>query len=203
MPSPRTPSRVTIPCRSSRSSASARRSGWPAKSAPARAQRPCVAVGRWARERAKRRDRRSGPHEIPQRGERDRVLELRVREQVVPETGAVGERSADRVVLGALRSRRGGGLPEHGRVLAEEDGDAVEAGTDPNELAGCAQLVELFRAVAGDAARQHLRLPERDWQGQALQRDERLAQRRAAVDAVPARQEAAERSLLRRLDLAP
>src|SRR5581483_680728 len=65
-----------------------------------------------------------------------------------------------------------------------------------------AELVELLRSIARDAARQHLGLPERDRQRQALQRDQRLAERGAPVDSVPARQEAAERGLLGRLDLA-
>src|SRR5437660_1029092 len=101
MPSPRTPSRVTIPCRSSSSSASVRRSGRPAKSRSVGDHRPCVEV----------------------------MLAARWRE--------------------------------------------------------------------------HRRLPERDRQRQALEGDERFAERRAAIDALPRRQEAAERSLLRRLDLSP
>src|SRR5438067_2282538 len=60
MPSPRTPSRVTIPCRSSSSSASARRSGSPRKSGAASDQRPCVAVTAAARARENRRTRWSG-----------------------------------------------------------------------------------------------------------------------------------------------
>src|SRR5439155_17576033 len=71
-----------------------------------------------------------------------------------------------------------------------------------HELARRTQLVELLLAIAGHAPRQHLRLPERHGQREALQRDQRLAERRAAVDAVPARQELPERSLLCRLDLA-
>ena len=57
--------------------------------------------------------------------------------------------------------------------------------------------------VARDATRQELGLPERHRQRQRLERDERLAQRRAPVDALPAGEEAAERSLLGRLDFAP
>ena len=105
-----------------------------------------------------------------------------------------------RLALGRAARRR---PAEQRRVLAEEDRDAVEPGADPDELAGRAELVELLGPVAGHAARQHLRLPERHRQREPLQRDERLAQRRAPVDAVPARQEAAERRLLDRLDLAP
>ena len=98
----------------------------------------------------------------------------------------------------ALRSLR---LPEHGRVLPEEDGDAVEAGADPDELPGRAELVELRRRIVGNPPRQHLGLPERDRQGQPLKRDERLAQARAPVDSVPAREEAGEGDLLDGLDL--
>src|SRR4030095_9370413 len=58
--SARTPSRVTIPWRSSRSSASARRSLSPAKSRSVSDQRPWVAVIAVARRREKRRGLRSG-----------------------------------------------------------------------------------------------------------------------------------------------
>ena len=51
------PSRVTIPWRSSKSSASERRSGWPAKSRSVSDQRPWVAVISPARRREKRRGR--------------------------------------------------------------------------------------------------------------------------------------------------
>src|SRR5207253_10383577 len=64
------------------------------------------------------------------------------------------------------------------------------------------QLVELLRPVSRDAARQHLRLPQRNGQREPLQRDERLAQRRAPVDSLPVRQEEPECSLLGRLDFA-
>ena len=70
MPSARTPSRVTIPCRSSSSSASARRSAAPAKSRSVRDQRPCVAVAAVARVREKRLGLRSGfgtPYRRPAR----------------------------------------------------------------------------------------------------------------------------------------
>src|SRR5919204_125239 len=59
MPSPRTPSRVTIPCRSRRSSASARRSGRSAKRRSVSDHRPWVAVIAAARVREKRRERRA------------------------------------------------------------------------------------------------------------------------------------------------
>src|SRR5204862_4271113 len=70
-----------------------------------------------------------------------------------------------------------------------------------DRLAAWAELVELRRLLAGHAPRQHLGLPERDRQRERLQRDERLAQRRSAVDSVPTRQETPERRLLRRLAL--
>ena len=58
-----------------------------------------------------------------------------------------------------------------------------------------------MRAVAGRAG-QHLALPQRDRERESLERDKRLAQTRPAADPVPGRQEAAERGLLGRLDLA-
>src|SRR5436305_1972732 len=61
MPSPRTPSRVTMPCRSSRSSARARRSGRPGKSPAESDQRPCVAVTCDIREREERFAQRRAP----------------------------------------------------------------------------------------------------------------------------------------------
>ena len=99
-----------------------------------------------------------------------------------------------------LRRRRGGRSPERGGVVAEEDGDAVEPRADPHDLAGGAQAVELRGLVSGDASRQYLGLPERDRQRHALQRHERLAQRRAPVDPVPRGQEARQCLLLDRLD---
>src|SRR5262249_59289701 len=65
------------------------------------------------------------------------------------------------------------------------------------------QLVELPGSEPRHAAREHLRFPQRHRQRQTLQRDERLAQRCPTVDPVPVWQEAAERGLLRRLDLLP
>ena len=102
-----------------------------------------------------------------------------------------------------LGSSRGGWTAERGRVLAEEDGDPVEPGADPHDFAGCAELVELPRVESGNPAWQYVRLPERDRQRQSLQRHERLTQRGAAIDAMPVRQEAAERRLLCRFDFLP
>ena len=96
------------------------------------------------------------------------------------------------------RSRRR--ATEHACVLAEEERDAIETGTDPDELARRAKLVELQRLVVRHAPRQHLGLPELHRQREPLERDERLAKGRAAVDPVPARQEAPERRLLGGLD---
>src|SRR5205823_4910770 len=70
-------------------------------------------------------------------------------------------------------------------------------------LSGRAEGVELHRLVARDTSRQDVALPERDREGQALERDERLAQGGAPVDPVPVRQEAPVRGLLGRLDLLP
>ena len=94
-------------------------------------QRPWVAVGAWAREREKRRGRRSllrgleaargaqrlpgvvrrlaRPDEIPERGQRQLGVERGGGKQLVPEERAAGERAANllvRFALGALRRGR-------------------------------------------------------------------------------------------------
>src|SRR5204863_8040143 len=90
---------------------------------------------------------------------------------------------------------------EHWGVLAEVDRDPVETGADPDDLAGRAELVELPGVVARHAPRQQLRLPEGAGKRQPLQRHERLTKRRAPVDPLPVREEAAEGGLLGGLDL--
>ena len=98
---------------------------------------------------------------------------------------------------------RRSGRPENRRVIAVVERDAVETGSDPHDLPGGAELVERRRLVPGDAAREDLGLPEGDGEREALQRNQRLTQRRAAVDPVPGGQKAAERGLLCGLHLAP
>ena len=142
------------------------------------------------------------PHEIPERRERVRRVEPGRRHEVEPEERAVRERCAKRDVRLAFGGSLGSRLTEHARVLAEVDGDPVEPGTGPDHLAGGAERVEVGRPVGRDAPRQHLRLPERHGQRQRLEWDERLAQRLPAADPVPRGEEATERSLLGRLDLA-
>src|SRR3954451_17323020 len=80
------------------------------------------------------------PHELPERGKRRLGVELGRSEQVEPELGAPPERFADPVVRLAFRRRRRGGRAECGGVLTEVDGDAVEAGAGPHDLAGSAEL---------------------------------------------------------------
>ena len=70
----------------------------------------------------------------------------------------------------ALRSGRRGRLPEDRRVVAEEDRDAVEPRSDPDELAGRAELVELLGPVIANPSRQHLGLPQRNRESEALER---------------------------------
>ena len=213
-----------MPCRSSRSSASARRSGTPAEEALGRRPAPLrrrdrgaarageatrvalrarrlVATARSQRRPGVVRDL-AGPDELPERGQRRLGLELGLGEQVAPEHRAAPERLADGRGLGGFRRRRARRLPEERRVVAEVDGDAVEPGADPDELAGGAEPVEPCGLVARDASRQHLALPQRHREGETLERDERLAQAGATADPVPGRQEAAEGGLLGRLDLA-
>ena len=101
----------------------------------------------------------------------------------------------------ALGCGRGGRAAEHRGILPEEECDPIEAGADPDDLPGRTELVEQLGPVGGHAAGQDVALPQRDRQGQSLERYERLAQRRPPVDPVPARQEAAEGRLLGGLDL--
>src|SRR5581483_6238555 len=143
------------------------------------------------------------PDEVPERGQGLLVGEAGLLEQVGPEEGAAPERRTEAVVRLALRRRRRRDAAERGRVLAEVERDAVGAGADPDDLAGRAERVELLGPVAGDAPRQHLRLPERRREGERLERDEGLAQARAPADPVPAGEEPRERPLLHRLDLLP
>ena len=77
----------------------------------------------------------AAPDEIPEGRERGLGVEPGGAEEPVPEERAAGERRADRVVRLAFRDRRGCGTSEQRRVVAEEDGDAVEPGSDPHELA--------------------------------------------------------------------
>ena len=62
-------------------------------------------------------------------------------------------------------------LAEHGRVLAEVDGHPVEAGADPDDLAGGAELVELLGPVVRYASREDIRLQKRDRKRESLQRN--------------------------------
>jgi hypothetical protein len=64
-----------------------------------------------------------------------------------------------------------GHLAEHGRVLPEVDGNPVEAGADPDDLARGTELVELLGPVVRYASREDIRLPERDWKRESLQRN--------------------------------
>ena len=173
--------------------------------------------------RAQRRERVVGhlarPHEVPQR-----LLQLlgghagHVDEQVGEEARALLEPRPQRLVgaLGEHLLAVGPGArrrPEHGGVVAEVQRDPAAAAperarADPHDLARRAQLVQPRRRVGARAARQHVALPHLRGQGDALQRDEHLAQpvdarpgRRVAVDALPARREAGERPLVGRLDL--
>src|SRR5438874_3013318 len=108
----------------------------------------------------------AGPDEIPKRGQRLLGLEARLRQQVEPEQGVSVEGLAQAIEELAFGPIGGGHLPQHGCVVAEVDGDAVEAGADPDDLAGRAELVELRRRVAGNAPRQYLRPPKRHRQSE-------------------------------------
>ena len=77
----------------------------------------------------------------------------------MPEERAAAERGAQPLVDLLLRAVGRGRRPERGRVLAEVDRDAVEAGADPDHLARGAERVELLRPVAGHAPRQDVASP--------------------------------------------
>ena len=146
----------------------------------------------------------AGPDEVPERRQGCLPVEAARGEELGPEDRpGRSERGADRDVLLSLGSRLSGRLAELRRVLAEVEGDAVEPGARPDDLARGAEDVEVGRAIALHPPRKHVALPERDRERERLQRDERLAERLPAPDPVPRGQEAAESRLLRRLDLAP
>src|SRR5262245_61934420 len=162
-----------------------------------------------AAEATRRPERRPGivrhlarPDEIPERGQCQGLVETGLGEELVEEERA-GERRPDALVLLTLRARCSRHAAQDGGVLAEVERDAVRAGADPHHLAARRERVQVLGPIARDAPRQDLGLPERDRQRERLERHERLPQRRAAVDAVPAGEEAGERLLLDGLDLLP
>ena len=142
------------------------------------------------------------PDEVPQRGQCGLGLEAVARKQVGPELGATGQCLANAVVRGALSGAGApAGLPSTDASSRKKS--ATRSRPDPTQTTSpvAQSWSSELRPVAGNAPGQHLGLPERDGQRQRLQRHERLAERRAAVDPVPARQEAPECRLLGRLDL--
>ena len=86
-------------------------------------------------------------------------------------------------------------------VVAEVQRNAIEPGTDPDDLTRRAQDVQVARAEAGYTAWKDVALPQSRGQSHPLQRNERLAQALSASDPVPRGKKAAERCLLRGLDL--
>ncbi len=142
------------------------------------------------------------PDELPQGGQRTLRVQARRLQDVLPEFRGAGEGLPQRRRRLAFRKRRPHGRAEHSGILTEEERDPVEAGTDPDDLAGGAEPVEPGRLVAGHAPRQHLGLPQRHRQRERLQGHERLVQGGAPVDSVPHREEAPESGPLGGLDLA-
>ena len=94
-------------------------------------------------------------------------------------------------------------IRDRSRIVTEVQGDAIESGADPDDLARGAEHVEIGRPERRHAAREDVALPECGRERETLQRDERLAQASASPDPVPGRKEAPESRLLGRLDLAP
>src|SRR5918996_1658380 len=102
----------------------------------------------------------AGPDEIPEGGQRGLALEAGCAQEVEPEERAGGEGRPDRVVRLALGRRERARAAQRGCVLAEVERDALEPRPHPDDLAGGGELVESGGLVAGDAARQHVALPE-------------------------------------------
>ena len=157
----------------------------------------------------------AGPDEIPERDEQLGVGGTSGRRpQLAPETGAVRRQMGPhRVVQDALGRvpvlpRRG----EQGQLVGETQphatvASAQTAGADPHQLAGGAQFVEHRAAVTADPRREHIGLDRRGHEGGPGQDPERLDERLHSTtlgrDVVPGGQEAGERPLFDRFDLAP
>ena len=214
----------TIPCRSSSSSASARRSGVAGRRAASRAtsgpacgdRRAALAreAARRARSALRRRVAAPGaqrrprvvrhlarPDELPERRQRasasSPVAASRSNQNSAPARAPHGSRRGPRLRDAARRRARRAPARPRGRRAPR--GRARRRPRRPRRRRRAGRAA---RAVARDAARQDLGLPERDRKRQALQRHERLAQRRAPVDPVPRGEEAAEGGLLGGLHLA-
>ena len=145
----------------------------------------------------------SGPDELPEPCQHVLGRERGRADEVCPEQRTLGERGTNRDGDIAFRSGFGRGRAEKRRIVAEVQGDAIEAGADPDDLARGAEHVQIGRPERGHAPREDVALPERRGKRHALQRDERLAEALPAPDPVPGGQEAPEVDLLRGLDLAP
>ena len=111
------------------------------------------------------------------------------------------QRSAHRLSRRALGCGECAGTAEHRGILAEEERGPLEPCADPDDLARGAELVELGGAKAGHAAREDVRLPERDGERGPLKGNQGLPQRRPPVDPLPGGKEAAEGALVDGLDL--
>ena len=143
----------------------------------------------------------AGPDEVPERRQGFVGRQAGLLDHVGPEERAGPERRSQPVVLFALGRGGARNLTERGRILAEVDGDPIEPGADPDDLAARAERVELLGTVVGHPARQELGLPQSDGEREGLKRHESFAQRGSAVDPVPRGQETREGSGLDGLDL--
>ena len=131
--------------------------------------------------------RRSSPRP-PRRGPRAPPAARRSRPRPGPRAGRTRTRrpspSRSRIASWcgpAGASPRFVGRPEPAHVLAEVErhparAAAERARADPDDLAARAELVEPGRRPAAEPARQHVALPRLGREGDALERDEHLAQ---------------------------
>ena len=199
-----------MPWRSRSNSASARGSGSPAKIGALLAQRPCVAVIASERRREKRRGRRSGRGAWKRRAARSGCHASFVTspdQTSSQRAGAPSRRRARSRAAGRTRrarchrARHGCGrrppLPVEeasrggpGRAHPRGNRRATRSrpGTDPHDLAGGGELVELRRLEPGHAAREGCRSPR------ARREATLLAAGRAPPSALPADRSRATRA---------
>ncbi len=145
----------------------------------------------------------AGPDELPEPGQHVLGRKRSRADEVCPEQRTLGERRTNSDGDIAFRSGFGRGRAEKRRIVAEVQGDAIEPGADPDDLARGAQHVQIGRPERGHASREHVALPERRGERHALQRNERFPESLPAPDPVPRGEEAPEVDLVRGLDLAP
>ena len=142
------------------------------------------------------------PDELPQRRQRLGGVEPGRGEEIEPELRAARPSVARMTSTSAPSSGSATARwAEHWQLLTEVQRHPIETGADPDDLTRGTDRVEPARLIPGDTPGQHVALPQRHRERQALERHERLSKGGATIDPVPGREEPPERDLLDRLDL--